>query len=86
MPYIAGVKYLTIAESARALGVPRAHVLAAIRDKKLRAYWHRYRLYVLPVDLDHYLEEHLNKSVDRVAAKLLKACGVRARLILTSNN
>jgi excisionase family DNA binding protein len=83
MPYIAGVKYLTIAEASRALGVPRAHVLAAIRDKKLPAYWHRYRLYVLPLDLDRYLE-HLNNSVDAVAAKLLKACGVRARLIMTS--
>lgn len=85
MLYINGVRYLTIAEAARALGVPRAHVLAAIRDKKLPAYWHRYRLYILPVDLDAYLEA-LNTSVDVVAAKLLRACGVRARVILTSDN
>jgi excisionase family DNA binding protein len=86
MAYIAGQRYHTIAEAARLLGVPRGHVLTAIRDKKLAAHWHRYRLYILPVELDRYLEEHLNKSVDAVAAKLLRACGVRVRLIFTGKN
>lgn len=48
VPYIGGTKYLTMAEAARVLGVPRAHILAAIRDRKLAAHWHRYRLYILP--------------------------------------
>ena len=85
MPYIAGTKYLTIAEAARALGVPRTHVLAAIRDKKLTAHWHRYRLYIHPIALDGYLET-LNTGIDGIAAKLLRACGVRVRLILTGKN
>ncbi len=85
MPYIAGQKFHTIAEAARILGVPRAHVLAAIRDKKLPAHWHRYRVYVHPVELDCYLGE-LNSGVDAIAARLLRACGVRVRLIFSSKN
>jgi len=84
--YLNGTKHLTPAEAARALGVPRAYVLAAIREHKLRAHWNRYRLYIPELELERYLEEHLNRSTDRVAARLLRAMGVRTRIVFSWDN
>ena len=84
--YLNGIKHLTPAEVSRMLGLPRAQVLRAIRDGKLKAHWHRYHLYVPQVEAERFLEEELNSSVDRVAAKILRAMRVRQRLIFSWKN
>ena len=86
MRYLDGIKHLTPTEAAKLLGVSRALVLQAIRCGQLRAHWHRYRLYLPVVEVERYLDEHLNRSVDRVAAKMLAAMGLRIRLILSWTN
>jgi excisionase family DNA binding protein len=86
MRYLNGAKHLTPAEAARVLGVTRPYVLNAIREQKLRAHWHRYRLYVPELEVERYLEEHLNRSVNRVAAKILHGMGIKAHAIFTWTN
>ena len=86
MRYLNGAKHLTPAEAARMLGVPRAYVLNAIRAQELRAHWHRYRIYVPQLEVERYLEEHLNRSINRVASKIIRGLGIKARLVFTWTN
>lgn len=86
MLYLNGMQHLTIAEVSRRFGLPRASVLKAIKDGRLKAHWHRYHLYVPQVEADRFLEEDLNASVDRIAARLLRAMGARVRLIFSWKN
>ncbi len=86
MRYLNGAKHLTPAEAAKMLGVPRAYVLNAIRTQELRAHWHRYRIYVPQLEVERYLEEHLNRSANRVAAQILRGMGIKARLVFAWTN
>lgn len=86
MRYLDGTKHLTLAEAAKLLGVPRAHLVQAIRTGKLRAHWHRYRLYLPEIEVERYQKALVTRSADRIAAHLLHAMGARVRVLFTWKN
>ena len=86
MRYFEGLQHFTPAETAKRLGLTRAQVYGLIRAGKLAARFHGVHVYVPRAEVERLAGELETLGGDRIAAHLLRALGVRQRLIFSWRN
>lgn len=86
MRYIAGTQHMSPSEAMRALGVTRAVLYSLVRTGKLRATWFGGRLYLPALEVERFQADETERTAERIGAKLLRAMGVKVRLLLAWPN
>lgn len=86
MRYIEGLQHFTPAEAAKRLGLTAGQVYGLIRAGKLRARFRGIHPYLPRAEVERFESLLEAEGLDRVAAQLLRAHGVRLRLILSWRN
>lgn len=86
MRWINGREHFTPAEASRALGLTRSQVYGLLHRRTLRAEVVGHQLYIPRAEVERYASLLAGDAQEQVAARLLRASGVRQRLIFSWRN
>lgn len=86
MRYFDGLQHFSPAEAARALGLTLHQVYGLVRARKLDAHMWYGTPYIPKAELERYASVLDGDGEQQVARRLLRAMGVRQRLIFSWRN